>query len=137
LPDRLAIAGASYDPDSPWWVFERLQRLVARAPSSAGTVRDAFRAVQESYFAEAGAAEARAAGLLASGDEPAAVATLRALVDSTTERAIALASQLTLALLEDQTHPPIAALSAFWDERNATVSMHASEPADMATALAH
>jgi dipeptidase len=137
LPDRLAIAGASYDPDSPWWVFERLQRVVARAPSSAGMVRDAFRPMQESFFAEAALAETRAAELLASGDEPAAAATLRALVDSTTERATALANQLTLALLEDQTHPPIAALSAFWDEPNATVSMAASGPADMAAALVH
>jgi dipeptidase len=29
LPAVLDIGGARYDPDSPWWLFERLQRAVA------------------------------------------------------------------------------------------------------------
>ncbi len=121
LPTILAIAGAQLDADSPWWVFERLQRLVARAPESASVVRGAFAALQRDFFVETDAAEAQAADLLAAGDEREAIATLRSLVDSTTERAIALAQQLTSELLESPGYAPRPILRDYWDTLDSRV----------------
>ena len=121
LPDTLAIAGAQFDPDSPWWIFERLQRLVARAPASAIFVRDAFAVLQHEFFVETDAVEARVADLLAAGDEVEAMATLRSLVDSTTERAIALATQLTAELPGRPDDVPLSPLRDYWDTLDAQV----------------
>jgi secernin len=129
LPDSLAIAGATFDPAAPWWVFERLQRLVARAPESAGFVRAAFGELQQTFFAEASAAEARAAGQLAAGDEAAAIGTLRALVDSTSERAIALAHELTSTIKTQSSYVLIPELYAYWNERDAKVNPLQGVPA--------
>ncbi len=98
LPALLSIASATFDPDSPWWIFERLQRLVARAPESAAYVRAAFAELQRAFFMEAADAEAEAARYLDAGNEPHAVKALRALIDSTSVRAIDLAHRLTLDL---------------------------------------
>ncbi|HET9659841.1 MAG TPA: C69 family dipeptidase [Thermomicrobiales bacterium] len=122
LPGILSTGSASYDPTSPWWVFERLQRLVARAPSSAAFVRAAFSALQADFFAETETAESHAAEQLAAGDEAGAVATLRALVDDTTERAIALVQQLTLELPSHPAYTPLPALAAYWDALDAKVA---------------
>lgn len=122
LPEMLSKGGAEYDPTSPWWAFERLQRLVARAPESAGYVRAAFAELQRSFFVETAAAESRAAEQLASGDDSGAIATLRALVDATTDRALALALELTLALPVQPSYLPIPELAAYWDERDALVT---------------
>jgi secernin len=122
LPERLCIAGAKFDSASPWWTFEHLQRLVARAPGSASVVRDAFAELQIDFFTETTVVETQAANLPASGDEAAAVAILRAHVDSTTERAIALAQQLTRELPHGPGYAFIPALVTYWDERDATVS---------------
>jgi hypothetical protein len=103
-------------------VFERLQRLVARAPDSAAYVRNAFAALQLEFFAEASAAETQAAQFIDAGDESAAIATLRALVDSTTDRAISLANQLTLELFHHAKYGAVPELAAYWDERDATVA---------------
>lgn len=121
LPERLAIGGARFDPASPWWLFERLQRLVARAPGSAGFVRQAFDELQNAFFEEAAVAEAHAEAQLAAGDEIGAIATLRALVDDTTDRAIALAERLTVELPMQPDYAPIPELVAYWDARDATV----------------
>src|SRR5437867_10044790 len=48
LPAELERGDAAYDAESPWWVFERLQRVVAEAPDLAPVAR-----------AELGAVEAR------------------------------------------------------------------------------
>lgn len=121
LPERLGIGGERFDPASPWWVFERLQRMVARAPGSAGFVRTAFGDLQRAFFEETGVAERRAAAQLAAGDESAAVGTLRALVEDTSDRAIALAEQLTLELPHRPEYIPIPELVAYWDAHDALV----------------
>ena len=115
------MGDAQLDPASPWWVFERLQRLVARAPESAPWVREAFATLQNEFVAEAAAAELRASDYLAAGNETEAIATLRLLVDSTTERAIALAAELTVVLPNQSVYRPIPEMAAFWDERDAAV----------------
>ncbi len=121
LPDILAIGGADFDPNSPWWVFERLQRLVARAPESAAYVRVAFDALQHVFFADASVAEALAAEQLASGNDAQALATLRTFVDSTTERALALATQLTADLPARPDYAPLPCLRDHWDTIDAQV----------------
>ena len=120
LPERLAHAGARFDPASPWWIFEHLQRLVARAPESAPYVRDAFGELQRDFFSETAAIETKVANLLASGEESVAIATLRAHVHSTTNRAIALANRLTSELPRTPGYAPNPALAVFWDERPTT-----------------
>jgi hypothetical protein len=132
----LENAGANYDSAAPWWKFERLQRLVARAPGSATEVRAAFAALQDDFFVETTAAEARVAQCLAASDGPAAIATLRALVDSTTDRAISLVSQLTLEFLHQTKYDAAPDLAAYWDERDATVAASNLVVAEAASALA-
>jgi secernin len=122
LPDVVSTGGAAYDPAAPWWIFEHLQRLVARAPGSAELIREAFADLQREIFTETSAAEARAAIQLAQGDEPAAVTTLRDLVDSITERAIALARQLTSELPMHPAYIPDPTLAAYWDAHDANVT---------------
>ena len=129
LPEIVSTGGATYDPASPWWVFEHLQRLVARAPGSAAFVRAAFIELQQTFFTETETAETHAAEQLAAGDEPAAVATLRTLVDSTTTRAITLARQLTLELPLQPDYSPLSELSDYWNARDALVMPADPEPA--------
>lgn len=122
LPNIVSIGTPDLDTASPWWIFERLQRLVARAPQSAGFVRSAFAALQRDFFTETATAETQAAHHLATGNQPEAIATLRALVDSTTNRAIDLVEQLTIQLPTLPTYAPLPALTAFWDTRDAAVT---------------
>ncbi len=129
LSEIVSTGGATYDPDSPWWVFEYLQRLVARAPGSAAFVRAAFIELQQTFFTETETAETHAAEQLAAGDEPAAVATLRSLVDSTTNRAITLARQLTIELPLQPDYSPLSELSDYWNARDALVMPAEPEPA--------
>lgn len=94
LPAVLDRGGATYDPDSPWWAFERMQRIVAQAPDLAPIARARLSALEAQFRQEAADAEAEAERWLVRGDHARAVATLRALVDSTTERAVILARTL-------------------------------------------
>lgn len=94
LPAILDRGSVLYDPDSPWWVFERMQRIVAAAPGLAPLARARLHALEIAFRTEADDAEAEAERSLVRGDHAKAVAILRALVDSTTERAIALARTL-------------------------------------------
>lgn len=123
LPGRVAIGGATFDAEAPWWVFERLQRLVARAPSSVRIVRAAIAELQQQFFFEATAAEALAVWQLATGSESAAISTLRALVDSTTERSISLAEELTRELATRYTPARIPEMADFWDSRDVAVAV--------------
>jgi secernin len=125
LPDSVGIGSRDYDPDSPWWIFERLQRLVARAPSLAAEVRAEFAALEAGFVAETATAEVSAADALAAGDEAGAVATMRALVDSTTERSIALARALTDRVETRSAAESVPAMAAHWDELDAAVRMPA------------
>ncbi len=94
LPAVLDRGGATYDPASPWWAFERMQRIVAAAPALAPIARARLHALETAFRAEADDAEAEAERSLVRGDHARAVAILRALVDATTERAVALARTL-------------------------------------------
>ncbi|MGE3796911.1 MAG: C69 family dipeptidase [Thermomicrobiales bacterium] len=121
LPDDLSKGSAAYDAESPWWVFERLQRLVARSPGTAGVVRAAFATLEQEFFGETEQAETIAAEQLAAGDQDGATTTLRTLVDETTSRAIALARQLTTTLPQHAHYSPHPALSEHWDALDAAV----------------
>jgi secernin len=129
LPEIVSTGGATYEPKSPWWVFEHLQRLVARAPASAAYVRNAFATLQREFFEETESAEARASEQLAAGNESSAVATLRSLVDTTTDRAIALSRQLIIELPLQPDYAPLSELSDYWNARDALVMQADPEPA--------
>ena len=130
LPESVSTGGATYDPASPWWIFEHLQRLVARAPGSAAFVRDRLRRHSSRPSSpKPPPPNPSAAEQLAAGNEPAAIATLRALVDSTTDRAITLARQLTIELPLQPDYSPLSELSDYWNARDALVMPADPEPA--------
>ncbi len=123
LPAILDQGGAIYDPDAPWWVFERMQRIVAAAPALAPLARARLRALENAFRAEAEDAEAEAERSLVRGDHASAVATLRALVDATTERAIALARTLGDELIARARDMAIPAMVAAWQPLNDAVGL--------------
>jgi secernin len=94
LPPELDRGGATYDPASPWWAFERLQRIVARAPDLATEARARLGELEAQLREEAAATEHEAAARLAAGDRPAALGALRGLVDAATAQALDLAVRL-------------------------------------------
>ncbi len=123
LPPILNEGGATYDPASPWWVFERMQRIVAAAPTLAPITRARLHALECEFRTEADEVEAEAERLLVRGDHARAVAILRVLVDSTTERAITLARTLgneLNALARDRANP---AMVAVWRPLNDAVGL--------------
>jgi dipeptidase len=73
LPAELDRGGRAYDPASPWWAFERLQRIVAQAPDLAAIARSELGALEAQLRAEAAEAEAEAARRLAAGDRAGAI----------------------------------------------------------------
>ena len=120
-------AGAStYAADSPWWVFERMQRLVAADPVLAERVRPRLRALQAVLFADAAAAETEAESLLAAGATDEARALLRRLVDDAGERALALAGELTTELLTETSPSGNPVMTEFWSELNAQAGLPAA-----------
>ena len=114
LPAVLDRGGACFDPESPWWVYERVQRLVARAPQLAPSVREALASWQQAFFHEAETAEAEAAQLLAQGARETALSRLRTLVETTTEKALAVARCLTEQLASRSAQQALPELAAFW-----------------------
>ena len=125
LPPELDHGGAQYDPDSPWWAFERLQRLVAQAPTLAPVAREALDRLETQFRREAEEVEAEAAGLLASGDRDGALAALRGLVDSTTRRSLELARRLTAELQPRAAALAEPALVEVWRPLNQAVGLPA------------
>ncbi len=123
LPGDLGIGSRDFDAGSPWWVFERLQRLVARAPGSAAHVRAVFHELESEFRFEAGMAETIAARHVENREHQEAVDVLRSLVDSTSERAIACAEKLTAELTRRPDYAPVADLAAHWDELDASVGL--------------
>jgi dipeptidase len=118
LPAHLNDGASTCSSSSPWWTFERLQRLVAANPSLAARVRPSLQALQAAFFNEAAETEASAAALIAAGAVDEARARLRRLVDNTTERALSLAEELTHALLADAPLDGNPVMAAFWAEMN-------------------
>jgi dipeptidase len=132
LPESVQRGSGPYDPASPWWAFERLQRIVAQAPALAPTVRGALRDLEAQFRAEADDAEAEAERYLVRGEHDRAVATLRALVDSTTERAIGLARALADEFaVQAAAHAEPAMVDA-WRSLNAAVGLPALDRAPAA-----
>jgi dipeptidase len=115
LPDRLDSGADTFNPESPWWVFERLQRMVARAPDLAPVVRESFSALEQTFFEEAAEAETTAERHLSRGDESEAVRALRTLVDSTMNRALEAAESLTCELRVQSDEEAIPEMVDFWD----------------------
>ncbi|HEY7034899.1 MAG TPA: C69 family dipeptidase [Thermomicrobiales bacterium] len=124
LPGTLDCGDAHFDAASPWWQFERLQRLVAQAPSLAGEVRSAYAALECDFFAEADETESVALDALESGDRDGAIRVLGDLVDSTTRRAIDLTERLTIELAERSSAEALPVLAEFWETVNRDVGLH-------------
>jgi secernin len=123
LPATLNEGASTYAADSPWWVFERMQRLVAASPALAALVRPELHALQQAFFADAAAAEAEAEALIARGANEAARGVLRRLVDDTGNRALALANKLTRKLLAIAPGTGNPVIAAFWAELNARAGL--------------
>jgi dipeptidase len=116
IPDRLDVGTDTYDPESPWWVFERLQRMVARTPQLAPQVRESFVALELTFIEEAAEAEATAERYLARGEQSEAISVLQALVSSTTDRAIESARGLVRELSAESNADPNPLMTQFWDD---------------------
>lgn len=114
LPPELNHGGTRFSEHSPWWVVERLQRLVAQAPSLANDVRTELRKLETTFFEEARVAEAEAESLLASAERDAARDTLRNLVDSTTSRSQELVVKLTDEFEQRSRERAIPELVTYW-----------------------
>ena len=139
LPDAPGIGTRDFDLTSPWWVFERLQRQIARMPGLAEPVRSAFGELEHMFFLETAEAEQTAADLVARGATDQAIAVLRELVESTTNRAIARARQLTVELAARTDLEPVAEIASFWDEIDERVGLKVSSerPAERAMESRH
>jgi secernin len=133
LPDMLNRGGEQFDSTSPWWVFERLQRLVAVAPALADDARAAMSALEAQFMAEAADAEAEATEILARGERERALNVLRALVDSTTKRSLELAHRLTEEFTPQVHRRRNEVMSAFWAPLNAAVGMPGGDMAVKST----
>jgi dipeptidase len=83
LPDHLNVGAGTYDPASPWWRFERLQRRVDAHPALAPTLQSGYRALEADWLARAPSVEAEARALVERGAEGDARAILRSFVDET------------------------------------------------------
>jgi secernin len=129
LPADLDRGSRDYDPTVPWWIFERLQRLVAQAPALAPAVRQALGDLEARLRAEAVQAEVEAERLLTRGERDRALATLRALVDSASTRALALAHTLGDDLAARAGALAEPAMVSAWRDLNAAVGLPTLEPA--------
>jgi secernin len=123
LPAELDRGASKYDPESPWWVFERLQRIVAAEPSLASTVRESFDRVQQLFFEQASEVEDRAERALASGHRAEAIRMLRDLVGRTTRDAVSAARNVFDRLADRHVQFPIFEMAAYWSEINQEASM--------------
>ncbi len=118
LPGELDRGGATYDVTAPWWVFERLQRIIAQAPVLAPEARESLAALERQFRRDAHETEGRAEQLLDRGDRAGAIALLRHLVDTSTSKAIALAGRLGDELLPRVAGDSEPAMAAAWRELN-------------------
>ena len=94
LPADLDRGERRYSANSPWWAFERLQRLIAQAPSLADVARGPLAELEWRFRVSAEEAEMEAERQVRHGDRTAAIRVLRTLVDSTSREAVDLANQL-------------------------------------------
>ncbi len=123
LPAILDTGGGTYDARAPWWAFERLQRIVAQAPALAPIARARLSALEAQFHIDAADAEAEAEQWLVRGDHARGVATLRALVDSTTERAVTLARTLGDEFAAHASGQANAAMADLWRPLNDAVGL--------------
>jgi secernin len=123
LPSILNRAGSQFCEDSPWWLFERLQRLVARAPSLATDVRAELAKLESSFSEDAAEAERQVESLLAVGKRDSARATLRNLVESTTRCSIDLVVRLTNDISIRSRECAIPELAIYWAEIGSQVDL--------------
>ncbi len=123
LPDVVQRGGGPYDPDSPWWAFERLQRNVALAPALAHVARETLGALESQFRAEADDTEAEAERYLLRGERDRAIALLRDLVDATTARAVACARTLADDLVPRAAAHLNPAMRDAWHSLNAAAGI--------------
>jgi hypothetical protein len=125
-----------YDPRSPWWVFERLQRIVAQSPDLATAARRELRGLEARFQTQACAAETEAERLLAGGDRPAALGVLRRLVETSSVEAIDLARRLGDELEPHAGRVAVPSMVEAWCQLNESVGLASPAPAGP-VALAH
>jgi dipeptidase len=129
LPLELDRGSARYADDSPWWAFERLQRIVVAAPGLHSVARSALDELEQQLRFEAAATEAEAERLLARDDRAGAIGALRGLVDASSAQAIDLARRLADEL-ERRAHLfAEPTLAAAWRPVNDEVGLPTLEPA--------
>ncbi len=118
LPPELNIGASTYSADSPWWTFERLQRIAAAEPSLAPEIRSALGVLQSAIFTETAQIELEAARSITRGDNDAARSLLRSHVDRTTQQALDLAGTLITQHGESSSQSSYPVMTGFWDEIN-------------------
>lgn len=123
---ELDRGGAAYDASSGWWAFERLQRIVARAPDLAAEVRARLGDLESRLRLEAEATEDEAARLLRAGERPAALGALRGLVDASTAQALELARSLGDELEPRAERMLVPAMVEAWRELDDEVGLRAT-----------
>ena len=100
LPAELDAGSGTYEPSSPWWRFERLQRRVDAHPALAPTLQSAYRALEAEWLERAPVVEDEARRLAEGGTEGEARLVLRRFVDETLAALDATVSQAD-ALLDE------------------------------------
>jgi len=118
LPVELDLGTSTYTVQSPWWAFERLQRMVAASPAIATSVRSELSELQVAFFIEAEEVESQASQLIERGQNADARALLRAIVNHTTERSLALITDLTTRYANDAGANENPIMGQFWREVN-------------------
>jgi len=101
LPICFSLGGATYSPDSLWWVMERLNCTVeADGARFHAAVRARMDALESDFLAEASKAEDLAAELIAGGRRAEAFALLTALMQSCANRLMFAANEETDRILD-------------------------------------
>ena len=118
LPAELDLGASTYYENAPWWAFERLQRMVAGSPTIASSVRSELNTLQLSFFAAANDVETRASQLIERGENDVARSLLRAFVDDTTRRSLALVCDLTSRFASEARENENPVMAPFWNEIN-------------------
>jgi dipeptidase len=133
LPAELDRGGQVYDPRSPWWVFERLQRIVAQSPDLATEARRELRGLEARFQTQACATENEAERLLAAGDRSAALVVLRRLVETSSVEAIDLARRLGDEFEPHAGRVAVPSMVEAWRQLNESVGLASPAPTGSAS----
>ena len=94
MPELMSRGGAKFEEDSLWWLFDRLNKIIALDfDRYAPAVQNGIAALEEDMEDRAAEAEAKAAELGLKGDEQGRAAVLSALMEACAEQAAAFARE--------------------------------------------